>query len=291
MGQPLLPFHLPQISMPPERRGVIYTKPWVVELLLNLAGYRAGTNLVDTLAVEPAVGEGAFLTAMVHRLIASSKVQARPFIDCARSILAYEIDPRSAEVARKRVSKALGDSGVSPDLAQDLATSWIRTGDYLFDAPTLPRADFVIGNPPYVRLEDIPEETIEFYRKMYPTMKGRADLYVAFFEAALRQLKAGGTCAYICADRWMLNQYGAELRRLVTSAFHVRTTIEMHDADAFDADVSAYPAITVISREPQGEKRSSRASPLRSPRWRPMLSALISIRKGVAARLSHRHPS
>ena len=28
------------------------------------------------------------------------------------------------------------------------------------------------------------------------------------FEAALRQLKVGGGCAFICADRWMSNQYG-----------------------------------------------------------------------------------
>jgi len=49
----------------------------------------------------------------------------------------------------------------------------------------------------------------------------------------------------------MLNQYGAELRKLVTSGYHVETVIEMHNADAFDSDVSAYPAITVIRREEQ----------------------------------------
>ena len=82
-------------------------------------------------------------------------------------------------------------------------------------------ADFVIGNPPYVRLEDIPEETALLYRDATATMRGRADLYVAFFEAALRQLKEDGVCAFICADRWMRNQYGAELRELITSAFAV----------------------------------------------------------------------
>ena len=47
----------------------------------------------------------------------------------------------------------------------------------------------MIGNPPYIRLEDIPPETASLYRDAYPTMRGRADIYVAFFEAALRQLK------------------------------------------------------------------------------------------------------
>ena len=124
-------------------------------------------------------------------------------------------------------------------------------GDYLLDAARLPRADFVIGNPPYVRLEDIAPEIASIYRHAFATMRGRADLYVAFFEAALRQIRDNGVCAYICADRWMLNQYGAELRRLVTEGFSVETIVEMHNANAFDDDVSAYPAITIIRRAPQ----------------------------------------
>ena len=50
------------------------------------------------------------------------------------------------------------------------------------------------------------------YRSTFATMKGRADLYVAFCEAALYQLKPKGVCGFICADRWMRNQYGAALR-------------------------------------------------------------------------------
>ena len=67
--------------------------------------------------------------------------------------------------------------GKSRALAESLAASWVRTGDYLFEAMSL-RADFVIGNPPYIRLEDIPEETASAYRDAYPTMRGRAELYV-----------------------------------------------------------------------------------------------------------------
>ncbi|HXC44366.1 MAG TPA: hypothetical protein VNY51_12695 [Candidatus Dormibacteraeota bacterium] len=50
---------------------------------------------------------------------------------------------------------------------------------------------------------------------------------MAFFEAALHQLKEGGVCAFICADRWMRNQYGAELRELVTSGYGVEVVIEI----------------------------------------------------------------
>ena len=43
--------------------------------------------------------------------------------------------------------------------------------------------------------------TAASYRARYRTMVGRADLYVAFYEAALTQLKPNGVCAFICADR------------------------------------------------------------------------------------------
>lgn len=79
-------------------------------------------------------------------------------------------------------------------------------------------------------------------------MIGCADLYIAFFEAALKQLKLEGICAFICADRWMLkmlNQYGAELRRMITASFDVQTVVEMHNA-ALGLEVSAYPAVTII---------------------------------------------
>src|SRR6185437_7447050 len=65
----------------------------------------------------------------------------------------------------------------------------------------------------------------------------------------------------ICADRWMRNQYGAELRRLVTSGYSVDFLIEMHDAQPFEDEVDAYPAVTVIRRSRQGTTVVATASP------------------------------
>ncbi len=237
--------------MPLETKGVVYTKRWVVELLLDLAGYRSENNLVDATAVEPAAGEGTFLGPMIERLLESCRQFRRDLSECRDSLIAFELDEESASRARTLATDILLRNGVERALTESLAKAWIRTGDFLFEAISI-EADFVIGNPPYVRLEDIPEETARLYRDAYPTMRGRADLYIAFFEAGLRQLKESGVCAFICADRWMRNQYGGELRELVTSGFSVDVVIEMHNADAFHDEVDAYPAITVIRRHRQG---------------------------------------
>jgi hypothetical protein len=255
----LLPALVPRLA-PLEPKGVVYTKPWVVELLLDLAGYTFSANLVDAVAVEPAAGDGAFLGLMIERLADSCERLGRPMSDCRESLIAYELDEASAERAQALAVEVLTGRGVRPSIAESLAHAWVRTGDYLFDSMSV-EADFVIGNPPYVRLEEIPEETALLYRDAYRTMYGRADLYVAFFEGALRQLKEGGTCAYICADRWMRNQYGAELRELITSAFAVDVVLEMHTANAFQDEVDAYPAITVIRRQMQGAAIVASAGP------------------------------
>jgi adenine-specific DNA-methyltransferase len=246
--------------------AAVYTRPWTVELILDLAGYKADTDLVDKIAVEPSAGDGAFLLPMIERLVDSCRRQKRSITDCASSLIAYELDAASVHIAQRAVITKLIALGVSESVAHKLVWGWIKQGDYLLergreeesglfsteDRPNNCAVDFVIGNPPYIRLEDIPADKNREYRRIYQTMQGRADIYVAFFEAALRQIRLGGVCAFICADRWMLNQYGGELRKFITSYYSVEAVIEVHKATVFETDVSAYPAITIIRREIQG---------------------------------------
>jgi type I restriction-modification system DNA methylase subunit len=201
-----------------EKGGVVYTKPWVVELILDLAGYTSEKDLTSRIAVEPASGDGAFLRPMVERLLDSAARFDRPLSECHAAIQAFELDELSAEVARRAVIQFLQSKSVSEKDAKLLAKCWVKTEDYLLqDQPT--KADYVIGNPPYIRLEDLEPSIGNKYRSAYPTMVGRADIYIAFFEAALKQLNCGGVCAFICADRWMRNQYGSALRKFVTADY------------------------------------------------------------------------
>ncbi|HYH66119.1 MAG TPA: hypothetical protein VD866_15600, partial [Urbifossiella sp.] len=71
-----------------------------MNLLLDLAGYTSESNLVDSLAVEPAAGEGAFLSNMASRLVLSCRRQGRPLSACAASLVAYEIDEARAAQTR-----------------------------------------------------------------------------------------------------------------------------------------------------------------------------------------------
>jgi adenine-specific DNA-methyltransferase len=138
-------------------------------------------------------------------------------------------------------------------VAEKLAEAWISQGDFLLEPPAEGSADYVVGNPPYVRLEAVPRDRSEAYRIACKTMGGRADVYIGFYEHGLRALRDGGTLGFICADRWMRNAYGARLRTMVSEEWAVETVISMTGVDAFEDEVDAYPAVTVLRREPQAE--------------------------------------
>lgn len=225
--------------------GEVFTRRWVVELILDLCGYDPADNLADRVAIEPSCGQGAFLIPMVERLLASCRQHDRPISSATNAIRACDLLPVNVEASRRAIVNLLLRSDTDLRTAKKLADAWVIQDDFLLSDREV-EADFVIGNPPYIRLEDVPEARSNAYRKACPTMGGRADVFVGFYERGLQSLAPGGRLAFICADRWMRNAYGKSLRAFVSTDYAVDAIISMHDVDAFDEQVDAYPAITVI---------------------------------------------
>lgn len=232
--------------------GEVFTRRWVVELILDLVGYTPERDLATFTIVEPACGGGAFLGPIVRRLSASCKRHNRDLGEAEQALRAFDLLEANVQISRDLVRAEMQAAGWDGSSVESVVQAWISQGDYLLTAHSGQAVDFVVGNPPYIRLEDVPRERMALYRAACPTMGGRADIYVGFFEAALRTLRAHGQLGFICADRWMHNQYGARLRKLVTAGFSVDFVLTMHDVDAFEEQVSAYPAITIISKRQQG---------------------------------------
>jgi adenine-specific DNA-methyltransferase len=228
--------------------GAVFTRRWIVELVLDLAGYTVDADLGGGVAIEPACGHGAFMSVMVSRLVESCHAHGRDLQDVGDALVALDIDPAAVRETRAVVRSTLRALGADTALATRLAKRWVRESDFLRTAKLLPAADWVVGNPPYVRIEDMADEDVQTYRENWPTMSGRADLYVGFYEAALDRLKPDGRLSFICPDRWMRNRYGSGLRRMVEQEYSLDACIVMHEVDAFEDKVAAYPAITVIRR-------------------------------------------
>ena len=231
-------------------RGAVYTRREVVEFMLDLAGYEPSLPLHNMRLLEPSFGGGEFLLAAIKRLMSAFKA-TNSQADLANCIRAVELHRSTFSATKEKINALLSEYGLHESERSRLTSAWLISGDFLLH-PMPGRFDFVVGNPPYVRQEMIPLALLGQYRKLYTTLYDRADLYVPFIERSLTLLADGGQLAFICADRWTKNKYGGPLRAMVSGSFHLRAYVNMVDTPAFDADVIAYPAITLIERAPGG---------------------------------------
>jgi hypothetical protein len=105
--------------------------------------------------------------------------------------------------------------------------------------------DIVIGNPPYIRQEKIPQEFKKQYKKIYPDIgNGTADIYVYFFGFGLSVLKPGGVLNFITLNKYLKTKYGLELRNLLAKKYDVDLIIDFFELPVFQASTDA--AITKI---------------------------------------------
>lgn len=122
----------------------------------------------------------------------------------------------------------------------------LKNEDFLFSEWPVD-FDFIIGNPPYVRYENIPENVRDIYKKKFSTFHYRCDLYVLFYEHSLRYLASKGKHCFICSNRWLKNEYGKLLRKLIIESYNLEQLVDVENLNAFQEEVLAYPAISVIS--------------------------------------------
>ena len=113
--------------------------------------------------------------------------------------------------------------------------------------------DIVIGNPPYVKHQDIPyKEDIQLPRRSglaFPAgfrIDGTTDLSGYFFYHAFRYLREGGMLGYISSEAWMSSRYGKPLQRLLLENSSIRE-ITRASFNFFD-DAEARAAIVVLAR-------------------------------------------
>jgi adenine-specific DNA-methyltransferase len=105
--------------------------------------------------------------------------------------------------------------------------------------------DIVIGNPPYVRQEQI-KELKPALQAEYECYTGVCDLFVYFYERGFRLLKSGGYLSYITSNKYFRAGYGEKLRQFLGEKSQVQVLIDFGDAPVFEA--IAYPSIILVSK-------------------------------------------
>lgn len=224
-------------------KGEVYTRPHVVNFMLTSIGLTENIAKNDIRILEPCCGQGEFVIAIAKYLI-----KGRPSIDqLTEKLLAIDLVSESLEVAKAKIHKLFTDNKYSESDIKRLLESWFLETDFLLeDIP--PNFTHIIGNPPYVRVEKIPKNTLSKYRDKFSTMTERADLYIPFYEKALSLLVKNGKLSFICTDRWTKNSYGKSLRQMISDDYSLELYIGLQSINSFHKNVLTYPAITQIKK-------------------------------------------
>ncbi|AFO56719.1 Eco57I restriction-modification methylase domain-containing protein [Natrinema sp. J7-2] len=115
--------------------------------------------------------------------------------------------------------------------------------------------DYVVGNPPYVSSQNIPDEQKEMLDSLYPDSAiGQYDLYCPFFDRSLEWLDEGDRLGFITPNQFMVANYGKGVRKLIQDNTAVKEIQDFRDSGVF-RDATNYPVITVLQIESDEEVR------------------------------------
>ncbi|WP_276302298.1 Eco57I restriction-modification methylase domain-containing protein [Halorussus lipolyticus] len=104
--------------------------------------------------------------------------------------------------------------------------------------------DAVVGNPPYVRSRNLPDDLKEYYRDEYRTAEGAYDLYVPFAELAG---DLGKRVSLVVPNKWTTTGYGRELRERLLDDWGLKEVLDASNLDVFpDADI--YPVVVTYGK-------------------------------------------
>jgi hypothetical protein len=113
--------------------------------------------------------------------------------------------------------------------------------------------DCIIGNPPYIRVQELNKwagEECEFYKFKYKAAKqGNYDIYVVFIEKGLGLLAPDGLLGFICPHKFWQAAYGKGIREVIAKGKHLKSVIDFTDQQVFRG-ATTYTAIHVFSKSP-----------------------------------------
>ena len=107
--------------------------------------------------------------------------------------------------------------------------------------------DAVIGNPPYVRQEQLGPLKPYFQAQYAATYHGAADLYIYFYQQGLRLLRDGGRLSYIVTNKWLRAGYGEGVRGFFAEQTAIERIVDFGHAPIF-AGADVFPVIIVVEK-------------------------------------------
>lgn len=223
--------------------GQVFTPKYLVQDILDISGYTKSAGILEKHVIDNSCGDGAFLDEIVRRYAAKFLSTNDDRHTLARHLSKYvhgiEIDPIVYEECIRRLNNLAVQLGLGP-------VPWdIRNADALTIRDYDGKMDYVVGNPPYVRVHNL-EENYCKVKSFKFSRGGMTDLYLVFYEIGLRMLSDSGVLCYITPSSWLNSVAGMNMRDYVRANRCLRGIVDLGHYQPFDA--MAYTAIVTLCR-------------------------------------------
>jgi len=211
------------------KNGKVYTPIEIIDEMLNEIDFN--NKFIGKKILEPACGNGNFLVEMVKRVLQYSNNKKNDL----ENIYGWEITLEDVLETKKRLNKLIGD----------LKINWkIFCVDSLKEKED--NFDLIIGNPPYIKIQDLNEEQRDTLKNFKYCQFGSTDIYLAFFELGFNKLNKDGILCYITPNSFLSTQSAKILRKELKNHFF---KIKNHGTVKKFNGVSTYTAISYISKK------------------------------------------
>ena len=222
-----------------KNNGRYYTPVNIVQQILDLSDYY-GPRILRKHIMENSCGDGAFLCEIVERYCAESvnrkvtelKTELETFIH------GIEIDSTEREKCVHNLDAVALKYGVN-GINWDVICADALTVDR-FDG----QMDFVVGNPPYVRVHNL-GASFDAVKKFELAQDGMTDLFIVFYEIGLRMLKSNGVLGYITPSSFFNSVAGARLRQKIVADNLLVKLLDLKHCQVFEA--TTYSTVVILS--------------------------------------------
>jgi hypothetical protein len=105
--------------------------------------------------------------------------------------------------------------------------------------------DLVIGNPPYVNVNEM-KEMAGLYRRLYSAAYGSYDIYTLFFERAKALTRPNGLICFITSNKYLVADYGLKLRGFMLKELTLLKLLDLADCRRLFPGALVSSCITLV---------------------------------------------
>ncbi len=153
--------------------------------------------------------------------------------------------------------------------------------------------DCIIGNPPYIRQEQIKDLKPLLQKQYQDFYNSTADIYTYFFALSYHLLKEKGFNAFITSNKYARAKYGAKLRELLLKKTTIVSYMELNALKVFESAAVDTSIMSFIKQTPPKESCFKYYEPtpndkndLKSARSLPMKQNALSTESFIFANAS-----